>query len=431
MNEPLSIFTSQRESLTLLDLQRMVRATLESRFEEPIWLRAEISELKVNRSGHCYLNLVEKGSGSGAPRAEARAVIWRSAYTSIASKFESATGQALTAGIAVLVRVLVTYHEVYGFSLQIIDLDADYTLGEVERRRRETIERLQKDGVWDMNREVELAEPTLRIAIISSATAAGFQDFRQEIARSPYRFKLTLFESLMQGDAAERSIIDALCAIAEREQEFDAVVIIRGGGSTSDLALFDSYDIATYVAQFPLPVFTGIGHDKDISVVDMVAHTSCKTPTAVATTLIELADEQMYNIEECAMRLRDSVIARINSERLRLERQSNDVVRCSTLLLSGLQHRLDSLDEGIMAEAQRQLQIERQRLDSLDEIVASHNPEIILRRGFAIVRDSEGRAVKMDNISIGSSVNIELIDGNITANVTDRKTKRKRCQPRK
>lgn len=431
MNEPLSIFTSQRESLTLLDLQRMVRATLESRFEEPMWLRAEISELKVNRSGHCYLNLVEKGASNAAPRAEARAVIWRTAYNSIASKFESATGQALTAGIAVLVRVLVTYHEVYGFSLQIIDLDADYTLGEVERRRRETIERLQKDGVWDMNREVELAEPTLRIAIISSATAAGFQDFRQEIARSPYRFKLTLFESLMQGDAAERSIIDALCAIAEREQEFDAVVIIRGGGSTSDLALFDSYDIATYVAQFPLPVFTGIGHDKDISVVDMVAHTSCKTPTAVATTLIELADEQMYNIEECAMRLRDSVIARINSERLRLERQSNDVVRCSTLLLSGLQHRLDSLDEGIMAEAQRQLQIERQRLSSLDEIVASHNPEIILRRGFAIVRDSEGRAVKMDNISIGSNVNIELIDGNITANITDRKTKRKRCQPRK
>ncbi|MEE1168444.1 MAG: exodeoxyribonuclease VII large subunit, partial [Alistipes sp.] len=150
MNDPLSIFTSQRESLTLLDLQRMVRATLESRFEEPMWLRAEISELKVNRSGHCYLNLVEKGASNAAPRAEARAVIWRTAYNSIASKFESATGQALTAGIAVLVRVLVTYHEVYGFSLQIIDLDADYTLGEVERRRRETIERLQKDGVWDM-----------------------------------------------------------------------------------------------------------------------------------------------------------------------------------------------------------------------------------------------------------------------------------------
>ena len=431
MNEPLSILTTQSESLSLLDLQRMVRATLESRFEEPVWLRAEISELKVNRSGHCYLNLVEKGGGSGTPRAEARAVIWRSAYATIASRFESATGQALTAGIAVLVRVLVTYHEVYGFSLQIIDLDAGYTLGEVERRRRETIERLKSDGIWDMNREVELNIPTLRIAVVSSATAAGFQDFRQEIARSPYRFELTLFESLMQGDAAERSVIDALMTIAEREDDFDAVAIIRGGGSTSDLALFDSYDIATYVAQHPLPIFTGIGHDKDVSIVDMVAHTSCKTPTAVATMLVEMADNEMAIIEEYAERLRDSVVARINGERLRLERQSSEVARSSMLLLGGLQHRLDTLDESITSDAQRILQSQSQRLDSLQEIIESYNPENILRRGFAIVRDSEGRAVKVGNISTGQSVNIELIDGSITANVTETKSKRKRCQARK
>ncbi len=431
MYELFNIGTSAEESLTLLDLQRMVRATLESRFDEPMWLRAEISELKVNRSGHCYLNLVEKGAGSGTPRAEARAVIWRSAYSTIASRFESATGEPLRAGITVLVRVVVSYHEVYGFSLQIIDLDAGYTLGEVERRRRETIEQLQKEGVWDMNRELELAVPTLRIAIISSATAAGFQDFRQEIARSPYRFELTLFESLMQGDAAEQSIIATLSAIAQREEDFDAVAIIRGGGSTSDLALFDSYTIATHVAQFPLPIFAGIGHDKDISIVDMVAHTSCKTPTAVATTLVELADGHMYTIEECALRLRDSVIARINQERLRLERQGNDLVRCTTLLLSGLQHRLDMLDDGIATDAQRIVERESQRLDSLREIIESHNPENILRRGFAIVRDSEGRAINIDNIAIGSNVNIELIDGSVTAEVRDKKTKRKRCQQKK
>lgn len=431
MYELFNIGTSAEESLTLLDLQRMVRATLESRFDEPMWLRAEISELKVNRSGHCYLNLVEKGAGSGTPRAEARAVIWRSAYSTIASRFESATGEPLRAGITVLVRVVVSYHEVYGFSLQIIDLDAGYTLGEVERRRRETIEQLQKEGVWDMNRELELAVPTLRIAIISSATAAGFQDFRQEIARSPYRFELTLFESLMQGDAAEQSIIATLGAIAQREEDFDAVAIIRGGGSTSDLALFDSYTIATHVAQFPLPIFAGIGHDKDISIVDMVAHTSCKTPTAVATTLVELADGHMYTIEECALRLRDSVIARINQERLRLERQGNDLVRCTTLLLSGLQHHLDMLDDGIAADAQRIVERESQRLDSLREIIESHNPENILRRGFAIVRDSEGRAINIDNIAIGSNVNIELIDGSLTAEVRDKKTKRKRCQQKK
>lgn len=431
MHEPLNITTSSLESLTLLDLQRMVRATLESRFEEPIWLRAEISELKVNRSGHCYLNLVEKGSGSGAPRAEARAVIWRTAYSAIASRFEATTGEQLRAGIAVLVRVVVTYHEVYGFSLQIIDLDANFSLGEVERRRRETIQQLQADGVWDMNRELELAVPTLRIAIISSATAAGFQDFSQEIARSPYRFKLTLFESLMQGDAAEQSIIEALNAIAQREEDFDAVAIIRGGGSTSDLALFDSYTIATHVAQFPLPIFSGIGHDKDISIVDMVAHTSCKTPTAVATAFVELADQEMVLIEEYALRLRDSVIARINQERLRVERQGNDLVRCTTLLLSGLQHRLDMLDDGIATDAQRIVERESQRLDSLREIIESHNPENILRRGFAIVRDSEGRAINIDNIAIGSNVNIELIDGSVTAEVRDKKTKRKRCQQKK
>ena len=421
MIDPLRITTTPSQNLTLLDLQRMVRTTLESRFDEAIWLRAEISELKVNRSGHCYLNLVEKGSGSGAPCAEARAVIWRSVYANIAAKFESATGQRLSSGISVLVRVIVTYHEVYGFSLQIIDLDAGYTLGEVERRRRETIERLVSDGVWDMNREVELPTPTLRIAIVSSATAAGYRDFCQEIARSPYNFQLTLFESLMQGDAAEESVVKALSAIAEQEEEFDAVAIIRGGGSTSDLALFDSYTIATYVAQFPLPIFSGIGHDKDVSVVDMVAHTMCKTPTAVATYLVELADTQMAYVEEYAQRLRDGVVARLNSERLRLERLSAELGRSSMVTLSALQHRLDMVEEGIKSDARRLIQSQTQRLESLKEIVDSHNPQNILRLGFAIVRDDQGRSIDLSNIAIGENVNIELSDGSLRANVTDKK----------
>ena len=423
MIEPLRISTTPSESLSLLDLQRMVRATLESRFDEAVWVRAEISELKLNRSGHCYLNLVEKGSGSGAPSAEARAVIWRSTYANIAAKFENATGQRLSSGISVLVRVIVTYHEIYGFSLQIIDLDAGYTLGEVERRRRETIDRLTKEGVWDMNREVELPTPTLRIAIVSSATAAGYRDFCQEIARSPYRFELTLFESLMQGDAAEQSIVNALCAIAEREEEFDVVAIIRGGGSTSDLALFDSYTIAAHVAQFPLPVFSGIGHDKDISVVDMIAHTMCKTPTAVATYLVELADAEMALVEEYAQRLRDGVVARLNGERLKVERLSAELGRSSMVTLSGLQHRLDMLEEGIKSDARRIIQSQTQRLDSLQGIVESHNPRNILRLGFAIVRNADGKRVNLNNIEIGQNVNIELSDGSLSADVTEKKTR--------
>ncbi len=417
MNENLNIYTSESESLTLLDLQRMVRATLESRFDRPLWLNAEISELKVNRSGHCYLNLVEKGEGSATPRAEARAVIWRSTYAAISAKFERATGAQLSAGISVMVNVMVTYHEVYGFSLQILDINTDYSLGEVERRRRQTIEQLKADGLWDMNHELELTPPTLRIAIVSSGTAAGYRDFVMEISRSSYRFELTLFESLMQGDAAEESILRAMYAIAEREDEFDIVAILRGGGSTSDLALFDSYAIASHVAGFPLPVFTGIGHDKDISVVDMVAHTACKTPTAVATTLVEMADNEMARIEYYAQALRDGVVARINGERITIEQVGSELSRNCVVMLSGLQHRLDTLEESITSEARHMVCSQHQRLDAIDDIVASHNPRNILSRGFAIVRDAEGRVIDIDTIELGASVNIEISGGELTANV--------------
>ena len=420
MVEPINIATSQSEHLTLLDLQRLVRTTLESRFSHPLWVSAEISEMKVNRSGHCYLNLVEKGEKEGAPRAEARGVVWRSAYANISRKFEEATGAQLTSGIAVLLRVVVTYHEVYGFSLQIIDIDATYTLGEVERRRRECIEQLKRDGVWDMNRELELPHPTLRIAIVSSATAAGYQDFMNELRRTPYRFQTELFGSLMQGDLAEDSVIEALNAIAEREEHFDCVVIIRGGGSVSDLALFDSYRIASHVAQFPLPVITGIGHDKDTSVVDLVAHTPCKTPTAVATLLVEMAELEMATIDEYSYKLRDMVVARINGERLSLERSSAEIARSSAIAVNGMQHRLDNIEQNIATLAHSIIRGEEQRLSAQLTIVEQSNPEHILRKGFAIVRGDDGYTINPQNIEPGADVSIELATGIIKANVTSK-----------
>lgn len=401
----------------MLDLQLMVRATLESRFSDPAWISAEISEMKVNRSGHCYLNLVEKGSNEGAPRAEARGVIWRSAYTSISQKFEEETGAQLASGIGVLLRAIVTYHEVYGFSLQIIDIDASYTLGEVERRRRETIERLKSDGVWDMNRELELQRPTLRIAIVSSDTAAGYQDFMNELRRSPYRFRTKLFRSLMQGDMAETSIIEALMLIAQYEEEFDAVVIIRGGGSVSDLALFDSYRIASHVAQFPLPIIAGIGHDKDVSVVDLVAHTTCKTPTAVATLLVEMADYEMATLDDYVLRLRDIVVGCLNGERLRLERNSADVARSATVMVNGLQHRLDNMEESIATYARSMIRSEQQRIESHMQVVENNNPENILRRGFALVRGSDGQTINPQNIEPGTNVSIVMNSGTLTAEI--------------
>ena len=408
---------TSEQSLTLLDLQRMVRATLESRFRDPLWISAEISELKVNRSGHCYLNLVEKGATDGAPRAEARAVIWKSAYLPMASMFEAATGATLRAGLRVLVRVVVTYHEIYGFSLQIIDIDPRYTLGEIERRRRETIARLQQDGVWDMNRELELPRPTLRIAIVSSDTAAGYQDFMNELGRSTYRFQTTLFRSLMQGDAAEESIVAALREIAQREEDFDVVAIIRGGGSTSDLALFDSYLIASYVAQFPLPIFSGIGHDKDISVVDMVAHTSLKTPTAVATKLVEMADYEMTLVENFATEIAHNVEDMLHGEELRLYTHGVNISREATRHINNHEKRIELLKDGLLSRVEYMISTEEQRLNAAERTLQSYSLDNILRLGFAVARNQEGAVKSIAQTHIGETIAIELLDGVVGAEI--------------
>lgn len=408
---------TSEHSLTLLDLQRMVRATVESRFRDPLWVSAEISELKVNRSGHCYLNLVEKGATDGAPRAEARAVIWKSAYLSMASMFEAATGATLRAGLRVLVRVVVTYHEIYGFSLQIIDIDPGYTLGEIERRRRETITRLQQDGVWDMNRELELPRPTLRIAIVSSDTAAGYQDFMNELGRNTYRFQTTLFRSLMQGDAAEESIVATLTEIAQREEDFDVVAIIRGGGSTSDLALFDSYLIASYVAQFPLPIFSGIGHDKDVSVVDMVAHTSLKTPTAVATKLVEMADYEMILVENFATEIAHNVEDMLHGEELRLYTHGVNISREATRHISNHEKRIELLKDGLLSRVEYMISTEEQRLNAAERTLESYSLDNILRLGFAVARNQEGAVKSIAQTHIGETIAIELLDGVVGAEI--------------
>ena len=331
--------------------------------------------------------------------------------------FEAATGVALRAGLRVLVRVVVAYHEIYGFSLQIIDLDPRYTLGEVERRRRETISRLQQDGVWDMNRELELARPTLRIAIVSSDTAAGYQDFMNELHRATYRFQTTLFRSLMQGDAAEDSVVAALCAIAEREDEFDVVAIIRGGGSTSDLALFDSYLIATHVAQFPLPVFTGIGHDKDISVVDMVAHTSLKTPTAVATKLVEMADSEMTLIDGYAMDIAMLVDNRLSSEDMRIYQLGTDIERLATARINDSLQRIELINSALRSRLELIFSAEEQRLSEAERALKSYSLDNILRLGFAVVRSHDEVVKSIDNHRVGESIEVELLDGVIDATI--------------
>ena len=302
--------TAKASYLSLQELQQRIKSAIEDSLPLPVWVVAEISDLKVNSySGHCYMELVEKAEavrgGTSTPKAQARAVIWRNQYAMLSAYFLSQTGSRLQVGMKILAKVMVTYHELYGLSLQISDIDPTYTLGEVERQKQITISQLKADGVWDMNRELSLPTPIQRIAIISSATAAGYQDFCREIADGGYDFRLTLFEAVVQGERAEDSVIDALGRIAEREEEFDVVVLIRGGGSTSDLSCFNSYRLCAYVAQFPLPVLTGIGHLKDESVADMVAHTPLKTPTAVAAWLTQ----QMQSLEGCCIIFIDEIDA--------------------------------------------------------------------------------------------------------------------------
>ena len=412
--------TATTQHITLSELQRHIKQALESALPLPVWVAAEVSELKVNYSGHCYMELIEKSEptkgGTAIPRAQARAVIWRSQYAMLASYFEAETGSRLAVGMKILAKVMVSYHELYGLSLQIIDLDASYTLGEVERQKQMTIAQLQRDGVWDMNREVELPLLTQRIAVVSSSAAAGYRDFCNELREGGYAFRLTLFDAVVQGQAAEESICRALAEVAQRQEEFDAVVLIRGGGSASDLSCFNSYRLCSYVAQFPLPVITGIGHDKDTSVADMVAHTPLKTPTAVAAWLTERMAQQDGWLEEAAMRLAEAATRATQREQLRLERMSGEVMRLGGTYCERAQARLAMLREQLSAEVARFIDRRQMFLATAEGVVEGRKPDNILRMGFAIVR-CDGRAVKSAEALAGREVEIELAKGKVKATV--------------
>jgi exodeoxyribonuclease VII large subunit len=268
-----------------------------------------------------------------------------------------------------------------------------------------------------MNRELTLPRLTLRIAIVSSDTAAGYQDFMNELCRNTYRFETTLFRSLMQGDAAEESIVAALSAIAAREDEFDVVAIIRGGGSTSDLALFDSYLIASYVAQFPLPIFSGIGHDKDVSVVDMVAHTSLKTPTAVATKLVEMADYEMNLVDNIAADIAYLVESRLQNEDMRIYTYGTNIERFAMGYINDSLNRIELINNNIHNRIELIFSTEEQRLNEAERALKSYSIDNILRLGFAVARNQDGAIRSIANTHVGQSVDIELLDGIVGAEI--------------
>ncbi|MBO5902907.1 MAG: exodeoxyribonuclease VII large subunit [Tidjanibacter sp.] len=389
------------EHISLSELARRIKLSLSERVPLPVWVSAEIGEIKVNRtSGHCYMELVESGGGS-VPKAKISAVAWRTQYGAMAAHFRSVTGSDLSVGLSVLLKVVVTFHELYGLSLQVVDIEPAYTLGEQERLRRETIERLTKEGVIDMNRSLSLPMVVQRVAVISSAQAAGYRDFMEHIAASPYGFKITLFESLMQGLQAADSVVAALAEVAERAEEFDAVVVIRGGGSQSDLSCFNSYELCYVAAQMPLPIITGIGHDKDTSVMDLVACVEQKTPTAVADFLVD------------RMREFDGWLAQTE---VHLSQRVADVVARSRSEIASREELL-SMAVGHIFERRRDALLRAEML------VAASDPKSLLSRGYAIVRGEGGVVQGAKVLRSGSKVEIIFADGSVTATIDEVKLK--------
>ena len=405
----------EKAVLSLFELNQLVRRSVRTCLPDEYWVQVELSDVRANYSGHCYLECVQKDPKSNSLIAKARGIIWSNVFSQLKPYFEQETGQAFVSGIKVLVKVTVDFHELYGYSLTIVDIDPAYTLGDMARRRREILLHLQEEGVLSLNKELELPVLAQRIAVISSATAAGYGDFCNQLENNAFGFAFypRLFPAIMQGERVEASVIAALDRIYAESEKWDVVVIIRGGGATSDLSGFDTYDLAASCAQFPLPIITGIGHERDDTVIDLVAHTRVKTPTAAAEFLVNHLRQTAEQLENYAYYIRQEVPARLNREKERLE-------RCITRIPARVQMRLQREDfrrerlakrmemawQSRLAREQYRLELssrlsvavqarllkEKHRLDLLEKSVEAASPDLLLKRGYSITL-KDGKAV--------------------------------------
>lgn len=447
------------ESTSLFNLIASVKDRLQSHFPMPVWVVAEISEMNINRSGHCYLELIEKDALSDKILAKSRATIWAFAFRMIRPYFETSTGETLRSGLKVLVKASVELHEVYGFSLNISDIDPQYTIGDMAMKRARIIQQLEADGVLTMNKDLPFPLVPQRIAVVSSETAAGFGDFENQLQNNPYGFdfQLQLFPAIMQGDKASDSIIHAFEQVYNQMDQFDLLVLLRGGGSKSDLSCFDDYNLSYYITQFPMPVLTGIGHERDDSVCDMVAHTKLKTPTAVAEFLIQqlvdfqshldvlmqqmedsyhqtfeeldyqlhdltnqlhLASKQLITSKEYALdmvklRLKGNAQQFLHDKLMQVDFMGEDFKR---LAKNSLTHAMDKFDGRVSRFKKwthQYIQTREEQLHFLEEKNNWANPQHILARGFAIV-SSNGKVLKdTESVKKGDKLKIYLAKGKI------------------
>ena len=406
-------------SITLSELTSQIQQTIRLGFDTPQWIRAEISELRENQGGHCYLELIEKDSDSDTLLAKTKATIWASTYRMLKPYFESSTGQSLRAGMNVLVLVTVEFHGVYGFSLNIRDIDPTFTIGEMAARRLKIIRQLEQDGIMDMNRQLPFPELPQRLAIISSPTAAGYGDFCDQLNNdsSQFAFYIKLYPAVMQGDQAETSMISALEKIYENIDLFDVVIVIRGGGAITDLACFDSYELALNCAQFPLPVIAGIGHQRDVSILDMVAHTSVKTPTAVAEFLIS----KMQAAEDLAINVISDIRYII---RTRIETESRLINQTQLQIKQTLRgwvlqktHMLERQKSRLQSNVRMQLLKQNNKLSLLDKNIETHSPVFLLKHGYTITTLNGKRITSGKQVKSGDQIRTYVSDGDFESEI--------------
>lgn len=400
-------------AISLSELQLVIRDSLYTALPGMYWIAAEISEIKENYAGHCYLDLAEKEKDNDNIKARARAIIWNNRYRLVKSYFENITGEALRAGLKILVKVKVEYHELYGLSLVISDIDPSYSIGDMAVKRQQIITRLQKEGVFEMNRELIVPEVPLRIAVISSSSAAGYSDFVKHLEQNSfgYRFRLMLFESAMQGADTEKGITGALDAIASSDSEFDVVAVIRGGGAQSDLGWFDNYNIAYHITQFPLPVLTGIGHEKDMSVTDLVANKALRTPTAVAGFLIDTVARFETRLADIYEEIKDIAGSLIDENRMHLESLRTRTAFAARSATSSRSVFLSSLRTRLMQSSGYVLRSAGERCSSYASKLEILRPEKVLQRGYTLT-SHKGKILKSaDGLKQGDKLDTLFFDG--------------------
>lgn len=459
------------EKLSLSELQLIIRDALYMALPDMYWIIAEISEIKENYAGHCYLELIEKHPDEKNARARVKAIIWSKRYIFLKSFFENITGEELKEGMKILVRIKIEYHELYGLSLIISDIDPSFTIGEMALKRQMVIKKLEDEGVFTMNKGLPFPVIPQRIAVISSKSAAGYSDFINQLTtnNNGYVFYTALFETTMQGKETEQSVINSLDRIAGHIEIFDVVAVIRGGGSQSDLSWFDSYNIAYHITQFPLPVITGIGHEKDLSVTDMVAFRSLKTPTAVADHLIDCITETETRIEEMVNEIIDASRMIVEANRSLLDTFRMKLIPVARLMVSDQKEELSNRiieminfgreligKAGLIPATQksklisalgyfstgRSMLVENKKNELISKTIGHINkmhdrndglanrlkildPEGVLKRGYTIT-SINGKIIKsVKHIDIDSLIDTKFSDGKIKSKVIEKKQDRR------